>query len=300
VDSEYSAMLHDLYDPPWVLYARGDVSLLNYPGPRIAVVGTRRASHYARRITAQLVAGCKPYRPLILSGMAWGIDGVAHQSALDAGMATLAVLGAPLDAGYSPSRQKLFHHIEGSGLLLTELYPGATMASWRFPERNRLLAALAQAIVVVEAPIPSGALLTAQEGLELGREIFVVPGGLIPHCNAGGHRLIQEGAHLLTHPREIFQVLGYEAAEPLPGQIAEGLCGRKNSEVTPGPGREMEKLVDDLDGQILKILQGGPLHVDKIIAISQRPAPAVLARLIEMSLGGSLSEAPGAYFEINK
>ena len=291
----YPSSFHDLYDPPWVLYAQGDLSLLKHPGPRIAVVGTRRASDYAKRVTAQLVVGLKPYNPLIVSGMAWGIDGIAHQTALDEGMATVGILGAPFHQAFASSRQKLFARMAHSALLLTELYPEATMAPWRFPERNRLLAALAEAIVVVEAPIPSGALITAREGLELGREIFVVPGPLKPHFNEGGHRLIQEGAHLLIEPREIGQVLGYKilpsaAAEEKNGGGDEGFSERGEREKNPDP----------LDESILGALQGGPLHVDKIIAFSQNPAPAVLARLVELSLTGSLVEGAPGYFEINK
>jgi DNA processing protein len=298
IDPDYPPALHDLNDPPWVLYGRGNKSLLQHPGPRVAVVGTRRASDYAKRVTAQVVAGCKPYRPLIISGMAWGIDGVAHRSALQQGMATVGVLGAPFDQGVSPARQKLMTDMKKFGLLLTEIYPEATMGPWRFPERNRLLAAWAQAIVVVEAPLRSGALLTAQEGLELGREIFVVPGPLSPHFNAGGHRLIQDGAQLLTHPDEIFQVLGYDpACADNQADAQVDAQDEKDSEAskTEAP---VDPTVAAIAAQIVQMLRGGPLHVDKIIAISQKPAPTVLACLIEMSLAGSLLESGAGYFEI--
>jgi DNA processing protein len=212
-------------------------------------------------------------------------------------MASLGVLGVPLHQSYSLSRQKLFERMGESGLLVTELYPNATMGPWRFPERNRLLAALAEAIVVVEAPIPSGALITAQEGLELGREIFVVPGPLQPHFNAGGHRLIQDGAHLLTHPREIGDVLGYA----LPGQVTSSSSAEKISTAPHRSDRGEEELNSSpLDNQILQALQAGPLHVDKIVAFSQKPAPAVLARLIELCLSGNLVEPAPGYFEIIK
>lgn len=296
-DGDYPDSLLELYEPPWVLYARGDPSLLKHPGPRIAVVGTRRASDYSKRITARLVADCKPYRPLIVSGMAWGIDGVAHHTALEEGMATVGILGTPLAQTFAPSRQKLLERMMDSALVLSELYPEATMGPWRFPERNRLLAAFSEAIVVVEAPIPSGALITAQEGLELGREIFVVPGPISPHFNPGGHRLIQEGAHLLTHAREIFEILGYA---PKNNSVGDSKDPRGSLQELNGSGASSEKISDPLDAQIFQILREGPLHVDKMIAISQNPAPVILARLIELSLEGSVRQTGAGYFEISK
>lgn len=266
----------ELHDPPWILYYQGNSQLLAHPGPRLAVVGTRRASDYARRLTAQWLLDCKPFHPLIISGMAWGIDGIAHHWALEAGLPTVGILGTPLERPYPPAHRRLFARMLREGLLLSELYSGATLGKWRFPERNRLLAALAEGILVVEAPEKSGALLTAQEGLELGREIFVLPGPLNPHSNGGGHRLIQDGAHLVTHPRELFEIMGYPSRAPTsPG----------------GPASPPED-------PLLEILRQGPLHVDKIVSISQKPAPEVMARLIELSLEGQVAETHPGFFKL--
>jgi DNA processing protein len=152
------------------------------------------------------------------------------------------------------------------------------MGPWRFPERNRLIAALADAVVVIEAPERSGALLTAHLALELGRDIFVVPGPItFPH-NLGGHRLIQQGAQLLTHGREIFASLGFTARPESGGTFPQ-----------VAPTAEEQSL--------LEILSGDPLHVDKIVLISHLPAPSVMARLMDLCLKGWVVELAGGYYK---
>ncbi|MDX1387093.1 MAG: DNA-processing protein DprA, partial [bacterium] len=167
------------------------------------------------------------------------------------------------------------------GLVLSELYPDAPGGKFRFPERNRILAALCQGLVVIEAPEPSGALITAGEALKLGREVFVVPGPLNPEFNGGGHRLIQEGAHLLREGREIFEVLKISMPAP-PAPLPQG--GEAKGE------REIHQ-------KILHILSRGPRHIDKIIHISQKPAPQVSAALIELTLSGRVRERRGKVFK---
>lgn len=285
-DREYPEGLRELADPPVVIYGAPKMPPFDLNRPRIAVVGTRRASDYAKDITVELVSQLRPFGAWVLSGMAWGIDGRAHRQALQSGLSTLGILGTPLLRPPVRSQVDLFLKLKRQGHLITELYPGAAVGSFRFPERNRIIAALAHAVVVVEAPAKSGALITAELALDLGREVFVVPGPLRPHGNEGGHRLIQDGARLLTHAREIFSVLGWE---PIPAAKT----------TVSSPSREAPQ-GDALLGQILNLLARGPLHIDKIIHISQKPAPQVLAAMIRLTLEEWVQELSGGVYKILK
>jgi len=285
-DAEYPDGLRELADPPVVIYGAPKLPPFALDRPRIAVVGTRRASDYAKEITGELVSQFRPFGAWVLSGMAWGIDGRAHRQALQSGLSTLGILGTPLLRPPVRSQVDLFMELKRQGHLITELYPGAAVGSFRFPERNRIIAALAQAVVVVEAPAKSGALITAELALELGREVFVVPGPLRPHGNEGGHRLIQDGARLLTHAREIFSVLGW---------------GPTQSPNIPVLSPSREALPSDsVAEQILNLLSRGPLHIDKIIHISQKPAPQVLAAMTRLTLEEWVQELSGGVYKIFK
>lgn len=287
LEDEFPQTLEQLFDPPCILYHQGLLSLLAHNGPKLAVVGTRRASWYALEICEKLVEDTAPFQPLILSGMAQGVDGVAHRTALKSGIPTVGVLGTSLDKVFPWEHRGLQREMGKKALLLTEVYPGAPMGPWRFPERNRILAALADAVLVVEAPLKSGALVTAKLALELGREIFVVPGPLNLRRNDGGHRLIQEGAHLLNQVEELFEILGYSFS------TKEGRAGSQDSK-----GRRI--VFSEEERAILSILEEGPQHVDKIILISHLPAPVVSSILTMLCLQGRIVEGPGGVFKISK
>lgn len=281
-DVEFPLSLRELEDPPLVIYYSGNIHLIRSQQPKIAVVGTRQASEYALEITSHLVSQMLPYQATILSGLALGVDGAAHREALAQGLSSWAVMGTPLDRAYPRHHQDLFYRLKKEGLILSELYPGAPQGKFRFPERNRILAALCQALVVVEAPESSGALITAMESLNLGREVFVVPGPLLPEFNGGGHRLIQEGARLLRSAHEIFQVL------KIPMVPEGGLQTEAN---------QVDEKMGGLKLKIMHILSSGPRHIDKIIHISQKPAPQVSAALTELTLMGRVRECRGKVFK---
>lgn len=296
-DEAYPASLTNLHDAPYVIYYRGQLDLLEHPGPKITFVGTRRASAYAKRVCRYLIEQLAPLNPLILSGMAAGIDGVAHQTALDLGLKTIGILGTPLHRPYPAFHRALFQQMQTHGLLLTEVYPEAKMGPWRFPERNRLLAALGDATVVVEAPEKSGALITARVAAELGREVMVAPGELLPEQNGGGHRLIQEGAHLLRNAEEIVEILGLS-----PGPLS--LFPKEENQVAP-----IEKNIEKLNvskayegpaegKEMLQLLGNHPMQIDKIIHISQKSASEVISLLMELHLEGWVEELPGAHFKL--
>ena len=278
-DRAYPDFLAHLEDPPCVLYYLGDVSVLSHVGPRITVVGTRHCSYEARVSCEKLIAELVPYDPLIVSGMASGIDGVAHRAALRYGLKTLAVLGTPLDQPYPRSHRGLFQEIAQQGVVLSELYPGAVLGAWRFPERNRILAAWGEVLVVVEAPEKSGTLLTAQEALELGRDIFVIPGDWVRGNNQGGHRLVSQGAMLLTEVREILDTLPRAGKR---GGAPESSCVEFAEE---NLSREQQ--------EILNLLQDGPAFIDKICSLSKLPTPELISAVTHLILVGLVVELPG-------
>ncbi len=180
----YPAALRNLLQPPPVLYARGRIDLLE--GPGIAVVGTRAHSTYGRDATVSLVVGLIRAGYTIISGLARGIDGIAHQTALDVGGDTIGVLGTGIDVPYPPEHRELFHIIAERGCLVSEFPPGTTPRRWHFPQRNRIITGLTRSVLVVEAPERSGALITAHYALEEGKEVFAVPGPI--HNRTGSWR----------------------------------------------------------------------------------------------------------------
>ncbi|HVR42561.1 MAG TPA: DNA-processing protein DprA, partial [Thermoanaerobaculia bacterium] len=204
-DPDYPPLLAEIADPPLALFARGDRRLLSLPA--LAVVGSRRASTYglaaARRIARELVRG----GVAVVSGLARGIDGAAHRETLEAGGATLAVLGTGVDLAYPPEHRTLRDRILECGLVLSELPPGTPPRREHFPVRNRIIAGLAHGVVVVEAGAKSGSLITARLALEGGREVFAVPGSIFSQTSEGGHRLIQDGAKLLHSMDDLWNEL---------------------------------------------------------------------------------------------
>jgi DNA processing protein len=199
----YPARLLDLYDPPNSLYIYGDICLLNLP--MIAIVGSRAASPEGLMNAHYFAQALSAEGYLIISGLAKGIDGAAHMGALGQNQdyPTIAVCGTGLDIVYPREHQRLAEAIGKSGLLVSELAPGLGPKAWHFPRRNRIIAALALGILVIEAAERSGSLITARLGLELGREIFAIPGSIHHPLSRGCHQLLQQGAKLVQSPQDI-------------------------------------------------------------------------------------------------
>lgn len=201
----YPARLRELYDPPGLLFASGSLALAGEAS--IAVIGSRRSTAYGRDATGFFAAGLARSGYHVISGLARGIDRAAHQAALDAGGRTIAVVGCGIDVPYPPEHARLQERIATEGLLLSEFLPGEPPLPHHFPRRNRIIAALSQAVLVVEAGPKSGAFGTVDHALDLGREVFAVPGPIGRESSAGTHRLIQEGASLVTAVPEILEEL---------------------------------------------------------------------------------------------
>jgi DNA processing protein len=212
-DKNYPVRLNDLYDPPKVLYIYGDIGLLQEP--MIAIVGSRLASHRGIQNASAFARALSKAGLVVLSGMARGIDAAAHQATLglENGL-TLAVCGTGIDIVYPREHANLATAIGKKGLLLTELPPGTGPKPFHFPRRNRLIAALALGVVVIEAADKSGSLITARIAAELGREVFALPGPVGDPQYRGCHRLIQEGAKLVVSPDEVLEDVVTEAKPP--------------------------------------------------------------------------------------
>ena len=205
---DYPQGLRDTRDPPAVLHVAGAErrqGLLREPG--VAVVGARRASSYGMEVARSLGRGLSAAGVTVISGMALGIDAAAHAGALEGGGATIAVLGGGVDVPYPASKRRLHEQIIRRGCALSELPPGFRPRRWCFPARNRVIAALSQLVVVVEATERSGSLITARVARELGRDVAAVPGRVSSGLAAGTNALIRDGAHLLTGAQDALDLL---------------------------------------------------------------------------------------------
>jgi DNA processing protein len=205
-DEGYPERLHELPDPPPVLFAIGSVAHLS--APCVAIVGTRRATSSGERVTFEIASALARAGVAVISGMARGIDGVAHRAALAAGGGTIAVLGTGVDVAYPAAHRALHEQIAAQGLLLSEELPGDRASGGSFPKRNRIIAALANATIVVEAPHKSGALITAERALDLDRTLAAVPGPIDVPQSAGSNVLLRDGAIVIAEIADALALVG--------------------------------------------------------------------------------------------
>lgn len=210
-DAAYPSKLKNIADPPILLYYKGQLPDLDGL-PVIGVVGTRKASAYGMQTAKRMGYQIARCGGVVVSGMACGIDGMAMSGALTAGETTLGVLGCGADMVYPPSNRALFRDVEQYGCIVSEFAPGTQPAKWTFPKRNRIISGLSDGVLVVEAPEGSGALITANHALEQGRDVFVVPGNIDQPGFVGSHRLLRDGAALVSSGWDILSE--YEALYP--------------------------------------------------------------------------------------
>jgi DNA processing protein len=219
----YPELLAAIYDPPRRLFLRGSRPDL-LAGPGIAIVGARACSSYGAQVARTLARALAAAGAVVVSGLARGIDGEAHRGALEAGGATVAVLGCGIDRDYPQSHATLARRIAETGLIVSEYAPGVEPAPWRFPARNRIVAGLCRAVVVVEARERSGALITAELALEEGREVLAVPGEITSALSAGTNALLRQGAAPLLAPEDVLTAAGIETRTTVPAS-PEGPAG---------------------------------------------------------------------------
>lgn len=210
-DAAYPGKLKNIVDPPILLYYKGQLPDWDAV-PVIGVVGTRKASAYGMQTAKRMGYQIARCGGIVVSGMAYGIDGMAMSGALTAGEVTVGVLGCGADIVYPPSNRALFRDVEDYGCILSEFAPGTQPAKWTFPKRNRIISGLSNGVLVVEAPEGSGALITANHALEQGRDVFVVPGNIDQPGFVGSHRLLRDGATLVSSGWDVLSE--YEALYP--------------------------------------------------------------------------------------
>ena len=276
----YPAGLRDLLDPPPVLFQRGGGAL--DPERTIAVVGTRAASSYGLRTAYTLGRELGRWGWTVVSGMARGVDAAAHAGALDAGGRTIGVLGTGHDHEYPAENRDLYRRMRSQGILLSEFEPGAPPTRSAFPRRNRVIAALARGVIVVEAGGKSGALNTADHALDLGREVLAVPGRIDDPGAAGCLRLLRQGAGLVAGVQDVFDALGWLRLEPQALESEEG-----SAQVSEGPSRDV---------RLLGALSRGPRSPDELAVGLEMPVAKVLGGLGRLELEGWVERRPGGTF----
>lgn len=274
-DAGYPKLLREVADPPPVLFVKG--ALTEADAWAVSIVGTRRATVYGREVTEMLSAELARNNITIVSGMARGIDAIAHQTALKAGGRTVAVLGCGVDVVYPPEHRKLAQQIVENGALVSDYPIGTPPDALNFPPRNRIISGLSLGVVVVEADERSGALITAEFAAEQGRDVFAVPGNIFNRTSRGTNRLIQQGAHIVLDAQSILEELNLN-------MVADRV--------------EVEAVVpeNDTERAILACLSHEPTQVNELVRALAMPAADVTATLALMELKGLVRQATGTSY----
>lgn len=278
-DANYPSRLKEIYDYPPLLYVRGNLPLRD--APCLAIVGTRRPTVYGRQVTEEIVSDLARSKITIISGLARGIDTVAHRAALDAGGKTVAVFGCGLDIVYPSENAKLAQAIIEHGALVSEYPLGIKPRPENFPLRNRIMSGLSLGVLVVEAGEKSGALITAHQAAEQNREVFAVPGSILSLASEGTNRLIQEGAKLVRNYADILEELNLTIV----AQQAE------IKEFSPA---------SEVESAILKQLSSEPNHIDEICRRSGLTMPEVSSTLAMLELKGMAKQVGNMNYVLAK
>jgi DNA processing protein len=277
-DKAYPSLLKEIDHPPTVLYVAG--TLTEADKFALAIVGTRKASLYGRQVTERFATDLAKGKVTVVSGLALGIDTIAHTAALDAGGRTLAILGSGLDVIYPAANYNLARRIveSGQGALITEFPLGVQPEGGNFPARNRIISGLSLGVLITEAPQPSGALITANFALEHGRDVFAVPGNIYSAGSVGVNKLIQDGgAKLVRNVDDILETLNLFM---VPQHVEMQVALPENAE----------------EQKLLALLSQEPRHVDDLIRASELPTMTVSATLTMMELKGMIKSVGGMQF----
>ncbi len=286
-EPEYPARLREIYDPPFLLYVRGNIELLNKHV--IAIVGARRPTPYGNQMAERLGKDLAARGLVVASGLARGIDACAHKGALSsAAGTTIGVLGCGIDVIYPKENKKIFEQIEQRGAIVSEFPLGTFPAPQNFPIRNRIIAGMALGVVVVEGAQYSGSLITARLAMEFGREVFGVPGNATHEASFGPNQLIKQGAKLVT---------GWEdVVEELPTPVRAELMAVES--VSPEERAALvRKDLGPIERPIYELLtEDAARHVDDLVELSGLSSSEVLAALFDLELKGVVRQLPGKQF----
>jgi len=283
--SVYPERLKHIHDPPIVLYCHGNLSLLSQPS--VAVIGSRNASYQGRAITSRFSKELSQQGITIISGLALGVDGIAHQSALGERGNTIAVIATGIDKCYPARHKKLAASIiEQHGLIISEFRPGIAPKPGHFPRRNRIISGLSLATLVVEAALKSGSLVTARLAMEQNRDVFAVPGSIDNPLTKGCHKLIKEGAKLIDCVADIIEELKLDQDKT--ASFEQIRCNENNS--------TQDLFLDPL----LASVDYEATPIDLVVSRSELPTNEVLTRLTMLELKGLVSAVPGGYLRLNR
>ena len=292
-DTLYPAGLLAMSDPPPVLYATGRIDLLAQPG--LAIVGSRSATRQGEATAEAFAAGLSRAGLAIVSGLALGIDAAAHRGALDAAGGTIAVVGTGIDVVYPAANRALTARIRTQGLVLSELPLGTPAVAFNFPRRNRLIAGLARGVLVVEAALRSGSLITARLAAEQGREVFAIPGSIHSPVAKGCHRLIREGAKLVESVQDILEEL--RIAPAVAGSTPHDAAGSTTAATDPARESSPTKPRAPAQQALLDALGHDPASLDTLAERTGRPAGELSALLLELELTQDVERLPGDRYQ---
>jgi DNA processing protein len=281
-DEKYPARLKEIFDPPLVLYIKGDITPADEKA--VAMVGTRYPSFYGKMVAEDLAKKFAGRGITVISGMARGIDSASHKGALAGGGRTAAVLGCGADVCYPPENAKIMDSIAESGAVISEFPLGTAPDKGNFPRRNRVISGMSMGVVVVEAAQKSGSLITASLALEQGRDVFAVPGKVDSPKSVGTNGLIKEGAKLVHDIEDVME-------EIMPGmgcpEQGGGELSSDNNSLNPDEKRVLEKISSE------------PVHVDALCALSGLPAEKITSVLMMLEVKGLVKQLPGKQFARN-
>ena len=270
-DPAFPPLLHAIHDPPPGLFLRGQAEEALLGRPAVAIVGARACSPYGRQVARRLGRELAAAGLVVVSGLARGIDAEAHRGALEGGGATVAVLGCGIDRDYPAAHRDLACQVAAAGLVVSEYAPGVEPAPWRFPARNRIVAGLCAASVVVEARERSGALITADFALEEGREVFAVPGEITSALSAGANALLRLGATPLTCAQDVLESYGLTVAEAVAPELGQTAA------------------------RVLERVRDGAAGADELARATALSAGELAVALTELELAGAVREEDGVF-----
>ncbi|OGB89185.1 DNA protecting protein DprA [candidate division WOR-1 bacterium RIFCSPHIGHO2_01_FULL_53_15] len=282
-DKNYPKNLKNIYDPPPVLYVKGD--LLPSDGRSLAIVGTRRASRYGLETAKKFAGELAALGMTIVSGLASGIDTAAHQGALEANGRTIAVFGCGVDVIYPPHNKEMSREIESRGALVSEFPMGARGEKGNFPRRNRIISGLSLGVIVVEGHYDSGAMITAKAALEQGREVFAVPGNVGLEQSKGPHWLIKQGAKLVETVEDVLEELNI--------QLQTSNFKTTNKSQTP---KTRPANLTPEEAKIYDALTDESKHLDSVAAEAGLPVHQASSLLMMLEIKKAVRQLPGKYY----
>ncbi len=303
-DDNYPYYLKQIYDPPIVLFVKGSLQNFNQE-KSLAVVGSRKATHYIKEVLKQIISGLKGQDITIVSGMAVGVDTCAHQAALDNGINTIAVIGSGFDNIYPAQNKELYKKIISSGgAVVSEYFPDKQASPMTFPRRNRIISGLSQGTLVGEAGLKSGALITAKLCLDQNRELMCIPGMVTNPNTEGTYKLIKEGAAVITRVEDVFNQLNWEIKNRH-AELVSASCQFSTESLPAYAGQTLKQVQGDVttvnsnEEKIYKMLDFEPKSFDKILEETKINIDELMMTLTMLELTGAIKQLPGQQFVKN-